>query len=1039
METWTNLPDSDSLITLQKEGISSDAPDSTATITESKFSGPSAARSETRLRGLITPPVTDTYTFWVSGTDNVALWISDDDSRFNKRLVAYHLGKTDPEQWDKHPHQESLPISLVGGQSYYLEAQVMDQDGGGHVTVAWRGQEGQYCLAANGSVATQSSTKWNAEASRAIDGNTSGVWSQGELTLTNDEPNSWLKVDFNQARSVDQVKLYNNAKTENQNRLSNFQISLLDDTGAEVTGEDFFTSGGNAGLEFTWDHPSIVNNVHAVKIQLLGQNNAGNGTLSLAEVECSGTSLGYIAGREVISSAYLAALSADPDDTNDNNLSDAWELANGLTTSSHPEALLEYGDPDGDGLSNFQEQSYTGFDPLTAEEVAHGLTRYMWMGIDGASIGNLIYDDRFYDTPNAIDIVPGVDDAQDYKRFGARYRGKIVAPTTGSYRFWISGDAAAELWLADGSIDEPGTTTPMTNRFGKHRIASVNAATPHRDFDYATSQRSEKIDLVAGEEYYLEVLHANETSHTDHVTLAWKTPGSSREIIPPTAFVTTLPELDDEDDDNLPDSWESSNSLSPTDNGLVDIHQGEYGDPDGDTLTNLQEYQYGTDPNDADSDGDGYSDSDEIDFYGSDPLSSNLLAGSTVTLPNLQQFTTASDTWSVGSNGAITSGERRGAITYTFTVTEAGVHEVALDGASESGSLTGTIKTSISFTLDSDSSPFATKTLSSIDGQTATVRAITPWLATGSHTLTIFHDSFDASMQLRIDDLTVTRLGGADLDSDGIPDWVEDDLASANKLIGTPTESRTSPLSIEGRTQQLSSASITSLAPGASQPDAVTLTQSINSRFFADVDLDETGAVTVDASFLGGVITESHSITWISTNLFDSFADNTLHIREGDALLLDAWSGSSPDSLPFTVTLDGTLDGTLLEDENLNTTHTSGQPFVFRFDTAGSYTLVASHNGNTNTVSLVVHAANFGTTYPVMVDSPRTWTPTLLDAEAVVKADNALVFTETTSSPTSIPRNFLVKSSLPADRYVVARIPDNIDGAPSAILARGTI
>ncbi len=68
----------------------------------------------------------------------------------------------------------------------------------------------------------------------------------------------------------------------------------------------------------------------------------------------------------------------------------------------------------------------------------------------------------------------------------------------------------------------------------------------------------------------------------------------------------------DTDNDNMPDGWESEHGLDPTDPSDGGA------DPDGDGLTNQEEYEAGTDPNNADSDGDGLTDLEEGQI-GTDP------------------------------------------------------------------------------------------------------------------------------------------------------------------------------------------------------------------------------------------------------------------------------------------------------------------------------------------------------------------------------------------------------------------------------------
>ena len=125
--------------------------------------------------------------------------------------------------------------------------------------------------------ASQSSTYYDADASRAVDGNRDNNYRHHSVTHTNFQDHSWWKVDLAKEEGVGTVRIYNRGDGDVANRLSNFDVILLDKDGKEVTRQ----------------HVDSLNNQPTVDVQFSGVNaryvkielNKSKTPLSLAEVE----------------------------------------------------------------------------------------------------------------------------------------------------------------------------------------------------------------------------------------------------------------------------------------------------------------------------------------------------------------------------------------------------------------------------------------------------------------------------------------------------------------------------------------------------------------------------------------------------------------------------------------------------------------------------------------------------------------------------------------------------------------------------------
>ncbi len=91
----------------------------------------------TKMYALLTPPTTDTYTFWIASDDRSALFLSPTADPTLAVQIASVNSSTTVQQWDKEANQHSVAITLQGGQQYYIEAYQKENTGGDHVEVGW--------------------------------------------------------------------------------------------------------------------------------------------------------------------------------------------------------------------------------------------------------------------------------------------------------------------------------------------------------------------------------------------------------------------------------------------------------------------------------------------------------------------------------------------------------------------------------------------------------------------------------------------------------------------------------------------------------------------------------------------------------------------------------------------------------------------------------------------------------------------------------------------------------------------------------------
>jgi regulation of enolase protein 1 (concanavalin A-like superfamily) len=607
--------------------------------------------------------------------------------------------------------------------------------------------------------------------------------------------------------------------------------------------------------------------------------------------------------------------------------------------------------------------------------------------------------------------------------FSVRWQGLLEAQLSEPYELHFISDGGVRVWL-DGKV--------ILDDWSQH----------------SRRERKVRLELKAGHRYALQVEYYARVN--GFIRMLWSGPGTPKKPIPQSQLYSpahpAYGEIPDKDHDGLPDSWEQLHNLNDTDasdaavdsdqDGLTNLQEFQAGtnprnrdtdgdglwdgwevqhglnplkaasamqDSDRDGLTDLDEFKAGTNPFSNDSDGDGLSDWLEVKETRTNPLLSNTTGVSTVLEADGSAAVAQLGQWSV-EGASIQSVDGRGHVEYEFITTADNMYRLEVEGRSANPY---DHRTDYELQLWVDDEYLGRTILQASADSAGVIHGYTPFLRAGAHRVRIFWDNAVWNRALRLDKVRLQFIAGPDTDGNGVTDWVDARLRNTCTVDVAPEFSRVSPACIEGRGAYVSMMSIA----GTTEPR-----RGINDGWFADVPLSATNQTRVVCTFQNGGLKTTNHIAWRPSNLL--IVDDTT-VRSGDSLLLVARP---------TGTLTGQMQVAIAGVTNYS--GPANQPFAHQFPTAGTYTLTGTYtapNGSTTnrTVTVQVIGGSLGLPVAAWAGKWRPWEYTL-PAALGVQPDSRLTLTASPGGTNGATRTFLGVEE-PDQRFVLARLPG--DGA----------
>jgi hypothetical protein len=142
-------------------------------------------------------------------------------------------------------------------------------------------------------------------------------------------------------------------------------------------------------------------------------------------------------------------------------------------------------------------------------DTGSAVVREVWAGVPGTNVGDIPLTTPATST-NFLGSLEGITGFG--ANYGERIRGFLTAPVTGNYYFWVAGSDSAELWISNDG--DP------VNKVRRAYVSPANSTAP-RQWYAQPNERSGWLSLVAGQPYYVEILHKAGASGGDNWSVGW--------------------------------------------------------------------------------------------------------------------------------------------------------------------------------------------------------------------------------------------------------------------------------------------------------------------------------------------------------------------------------------------------------------------------------------------------------------------------------------------------------------------------------------